>query len=55
LLQSESPIIPHQSRDALAAVTSIAGSGRLCATGGLEDTITPPRKPANTVETASFP
>ncbi len=54
-LQSESPIIPHQSRDALTVVTSITGPGRLCATGGLEDTITPPRKTANTVETASFP
>ena len=48
LLQSTSPTTPTQSRDTLAAVSSIAGDNRLHTSSGLEDTLTPPRKPVNT-------
>ncbi len=45
-LQSGSPLVQKQSRDTLAAVTSIAGVDKLYETEGLEHTMTPPRKPA---------
>jgi hypothetical protein len=45
-LQSGSPLVQKQSRDTLAAVTSIAGVDKLYGTKGLENTMTPPRKPA---------
>jgi hypothetical protein len=44
-LQSGSPLVQKQSRDTLAAVTSIAGVDKLYETVGLENTMTPPRKP----------
>ena len=47
LLQSEAPVVPNHSRDSMAAVSSIFGIDRLYATAGLEDKITPPRKPDN--------
>jgi hypothetical protein len=47
LLQSGSPLIQRQSRDTLASVTSIAGVDKLYKTAGLENTMTPPRKPEN--------
>jgi hypothetical protein len=47
LLQSGSPLVQRQSRDTLAAVTSIVGVDKLYKTAGLENTMTPPRKPAN--------
>ena len=47
LLQSGSPLVPRQSRDTLAAVTSIAGVDKLYKTAGLENTMAPPRKPEN--------
>ena len=47
-LQSGSPLVQKQSRDTLAAVTSIAGVDKLYETEGLENTMTPPRKPAKT-------
>ena len=45
-LQSGSPLVQKQSRDTLAAVMSIAGVDKLYETKGLENTMTPPRKPA---------
>jgi hypothetical protein len=39
LLQSSSPLVQRQSRDTLAAVTSIAGVDKLYMTAGLENTI----------------
>jgi hypothetical protein len=45
-LQSGSPLVQKQSRDTLAAVTSIAGVDKLYETEGLDNTMTPPRKPA---------
>ena len=48
LLQSTSPTTPAQSRDTMAAISSIAGDNRLHTSSGLEDTLTPPRKPVNT-------
>jgi hypothetical protein len=47
LLQSDSPLVPRPSSDALTSVTSIVGVDKLYKTGGLENTMTPPRKPEN--------
>ena len=43
-LQSGSPLVQKQSRNTLAAVTSIAGVDKLYETAGLDNTMTPPRK-----------
>jgi hypothetical protein len=48
LLQSALPPTPTQSRDALEVISSITGDDRLHSSTGLEDTLTPPRKPVNT-------
>ena len=40
ILQSVSPLVQKQSRDTLAAVTSIAGVDKLYKTAGLENTMT---------------
>jgi hypothetical protein len=49
VLQSTSPTTPAHSRDTTVAMSSIAGDNRLhTSSSGLEDTITPPRKPTNT-------
>ena len=47
LLQSEAPVVPSHSRDSMVAVSSISGIDRLYVTVGLEETMTPPRKPDN--------
>ena len=48
MLQSTSPTTPAHPRETTAAMSSIAGDDRLHRSSGLEDTITPPRKPTNT-------
>ena len=47
LLQSETPAVSNHTRDSMAAVSSISGIDKLYSTDGLEDTLTPPRKPEN--------
>ena len=47
LLQSAQPLVQAHSKDALAAVMSIAGVESLHRTAGLENTMTPPRRPPN--------
>ena len=47
LLQSEAPVVSSHSRDSMSVVSSITVIDRLYTTAGLEDTLTPPRKPEN--------
>ena len=47
LLQNEDPVIPNHTRDSMTVVSSISGIDRIYTTAGLEDTLTPPRKPEN--------